>query len=185
MKIKLKRMTSLMLAVLMVCGMFPMPSFATEKEADLTPLSVIYDANGKVKETANKNEQLSDGQVILTKEAKTTGVPNQYEITLTVRGKGAKASAPGADIVLVMDKSSSMCTSGMAALKKAADAFLDVVLAEGKTNRVSLVEYAGMATKTTKFYSSTEREAAKREVPTQYKSGTNTQHGLHEAYHST
>ncbi len=180
MKIKLKRMTSLMLAVLMVCGMFPMPSFAAEG-ADLTPPSVIYDRTGKVRETNDKNEQLSDGQVILTKEAEATSVPNQYKITLTVRGKGAKAESPGADIVLVMDKSGSMKAEGMAALKKAAEAFIDIVLADGKSNRVSLVEYNYDATTATKFYSYTEKATAKNKIPNSCTGGTNTQDGLYQA----
>ncbi|MBR5265028.1 MAG: VWA domain-containing protein, partial [Clostridia bacterium] len=124
MKIKLKRLTSLMLAVLMVCGMFPMPSFAAGSTVNMTPSSVIYDANGnKVQETSNKNAALSDGQVILTKHAEATNTPNQYMITLTVRGKGIQSTVQGADIVLVMDKSGSMKTEGMTALKNAAETF--------------------------------------------------------------
>ncbi|MBQ7087360.1 MAG: VWA domain-containing protein [Clostridia bacterium] len=180
MKIKLKRMTSLMLAVLMVCGMFPMPSFAAE-EADLTPPSAIYGKDGLVDKNADKNTTLSDGQVILTKEAKPTSVPNQYEITLTVRGKGAKTTTPGADIVLVMDKSGSMGDRGMRALKNAAEAFIDIVLAEGKSNRVSLVEYSTNATTATDFYTSAQRATAKGKIPTNDGGGTNTQMGLYKA----
>ena len=35
MKFTGKKILSVMLAVLMICGMFPMPSFAAEKEANL------------------------------------------------------------------------------------------------------------------------------------------------------
>ncbi|MBR4878822.1 MAG: VWA domain-containing protein, partial [Clostridia bacterium] len=182
MKIKLKRLTSLMLAVLMVCGMFPMPSFAAGSTVNMTPNSVIYDADGnKEQETSNKNAALSDGQVILTKHAEATNTPNQYMITLTVRGKGIQSTVQGADIVLVMDKSGSMGTNGMTALKKAAETFLDTVLADGKGNRVSLVNYSTTSGTATDFYTSAQRTTAKGKIPTKADGGTNTQMALYTA----
>ena len=179
MKTKLKRAISFILALVTLIGAFPVsPALAVSD--GMAPQSALYDKNGKVGDVSSDYD-LQDGQILLTKTAEPTGVPNQYKITLSVKGKGAVSQTPGADIVLVLDQSGSMGSNGISALKAAATTFIKTVLADGKTNRVSIVNFASTADDATDWYGSAQRQQAINSLPTEASGGTNTQMGLYKA----
>ncbi len=179
MKTKLKRAISFILALVTLMGAFPV-SPALAADDGMAPLSALYGKDGFIKNVP-EDYQLEGGQILLTKKADPTGVPNQYKITLSVKGKGAVSQTPGADIVLVLDQSGSMGSYGIRALKTAATTFINTVLADGKTNKVSIVNFASTADDATDWYDSDSRQQAINSLPSYANGGTNTQMGLYKA----
>ncbi|MEG1931628.1 MAG: Cna B-type domain-containing protein, partial [Pygmaiobacter sp.] len=175
-----KRILSALLAVMMVFTILPVNVFATSP-SDVKPANVAHEVvtNGKlVTDGTDKT-----GKVEIQKTAKALAGANEFQLTLTAKGSSVTTQIPGADIVMVLDKSGSMGESGMASLKAAATTFLTTVLATGNDNRVSIVNYDTLPKSATAWYTSTEADLARAisKIATESNGGTNTQGGLYLA----
>ena len=156
---RLKKSMVLFLACLMLVSMLPMTALAA---VSAQGAKQYYDEYGV--EVTDATEIASGNYAVaLEKSIKATENENEYEITLTVDTTARIVETEkivGADIVLVFDVSSSMdyTVSGTApgksngwklddtrwtALKTAATSFIEKMLPEGTSNRISIVVYGG------------------------------------------
>lgn len=107
------------------------------------------DATGQGSNQLTANNSTSGGtanDIVLTKTAKDKGTDNAgnqiFDISLGVKGKGINTARP-VDVTLVMDVSGSMDDNNkMYDTKKAANDFVDDVLKEGSSARISVVKFA-------------------------------------------
>lgn len=129
-----------------------------QTSSDTLRIDMVKDSNKTLKifidekfddEDDNSNDY-SGGEILLNKTATSTGdiASNEFNLNFSVKGTPITKGMT-ADIVLVLDKSSSMkenISSGKSkaeVLEEAADRFIDSVLTTSGTNRVAIVAYSG------------------------------------------
>lgn len=108
------------------------------------------------------------------------GLLNTFKVTLRIEALDSQVSN---DIVLVLDTSGSMAGSRMTNTKKASIQFVNQLLtAEHPTTRISLVTFAGGATRRTGFLDYGSKQTLIDEINGLYANGgTHTQAGIHMA----
>ncbi|MFD1175444.1 MucBP domain-containing protein [Paenibacillus puldeungensis] len=125
------------------------------------------------------------GAIQLSKTAKATGNPGEWEITLKAEGKNVRTSS---DVVLVIDKSGSMGGKWwepaykMDNAKAAAKKFVDNLLLNGSSNRIAVVSFSDSASKVSDFKGSEQKGELKNAIDQiNPDGGTNIQAGLKSA----
>ena len=108
---KTKKLLSLVLAVAVVVTMVSIPAFANASHSVTVPGdTLVYDAATGL--PTGTGLPLADGQLALSKIAKATSNPNEFEITLEAIARGGVTPAAVVDIGIVLDASGSMNNNG-------------------------------------------------------------------------
>lgn len=124
------------------------------------------------------------GATQLSKTAKPTGNPGEWEITLKVEGKNLKTSS---DVVLVIDKSGSMDDKvnkqkKMDKAKEAANKFVDNLLLNGADTKIAVVAFNRTSELVSGFKGPNQKSALKTAINgIDADGGTNIQAGIKQA----
>ena len=102
---KLKKIISWILVAVLIVPIVSIRVSASEPGANWGAEVQNFPANGSKGTTGNG--ELKVGEVQVKKEAYATAIPNEYDISLTVRGRNA-TKAFGGNVILVLDRSGSM-----------------------------------------------------------------------------
>lgn len=183
-----KRFFSSLLAVIMVFTMLPISGLAaTIEDGTGSGLNAHTVFSNPAADSQNGTDQT--GTVSGRKTAVATSNPNEFIITLTAKGSEVQTVTPGADIVLVLDRSNSM-DGQFGTMKTAAEKFINTLLANSdSSNRISMVVYGTNADAATDFYGYAGKSTLISQIPTNCydnnssssKGGTNTQAALYKA----
>lgn len=125
------------------------------------------------------------GATQLSKTAKPTGNPGEWEITLKVEGKNLKTSS---DVVLVIDKSGSMNDKvnkqkKMDKAKEAANKFVDNLLLNGADTKIAVVAFNRTSELVSSFKGPNQKAALKTAINGIHADGgTNIQAGIKQAH---
>nr|WP_269800216.1 MucBP domain-containing protein [Paenibacillus phocaensis] len=125
------------------------------------------------------------GATQLSKTAKPTGNPGEWEITLKVEGKNLKTSS---DVVLVIDKSGSMNDKvnkqkKMDKAKEAANKFVDNLLLNGADTQIAVVAFNRTSELVSSFKGPNQKAALKAAINgIKADGGTNIQAGIKQAH---
>lgn len=124
------------------------------------------------------------GAVKLSKTAKPTGTPGEWQITLTAEGKNVEAG--DTDVVLVLDKSDSMKSyNRLDNAKKAAEKFVNTLLLPNVKTRIALVTFNKSAEDTSSgFLGQSDKQKLLNSIKgISASGGTNIQDALNTAHH--
>ena len=145
-RVRQKKLLSMLLAVLLLSGIFPMTAIAAQSGTDGLDqyvVNLVTDSAASPEIPAEFGTSAADGRVFTDKNVSVNG--DEFEVTLSalaqeyiVTSASAAGNRTAADVALVLDMSSSMTAARVLNMTNAVNKAVDIIMAANAKNRVGV-----------------------------------------------